>query len=66
MNEVDFHKLVNEKTLLMMSGDRAAAEKWLRTPRPEFGFNNALQMVEVGRGEEVEALIGRIMHGVFS
>jgi hypothetical protein len=46
----------------MMSGDRAAAVKWVCTPRPEFGNKDCLEMIETGRGAEVEALIIGILH----
>lgn len=66
MGEIEYLEQIVDKSLQLMDGDKAAAEAWIRTHRPEFGNKNSLEMVEAGRGEEVLALIGRIMHGVFT
>ena len=58
---------VFEKAVALFEGDRPAANRWLSTPQKALGgktpFN--LARTEIG-GKEVEALIGRLEHGVFS
>ena len=51
----------------MMQGDRAAAAKWFSTPKEILGGETPLAhaATEIG-AREVEQLIGRIRHGVFS
>jgi len=51
----------------MMAGDAPTARQWLTTPLEIFGAESPLQhcSTEVG-AREVEQLIGRLRHGVFS
>lgn len=55
------------RTLELFEGDRVEARHWLASPRPALGGSSPLSMAgtEVG-AREVEALIGRLEHGVFS
>lgn len=51
----------------LFEGDQAAARRWLSAPRAALGGRSPLEMarIEVG-AREVEDLIGRLEHGVFS
>jgi hypothetical protein len=52
---------------LAVFGDAALAEEWLRSANPALAGNIPIRMAfadPVGR-EEVEAVLGRIAHGVF-
>src|SRR5882672_1998793 len=55
------------KTLELFEGDREAATEWLTTAQPALGGAIPFDLArsEVGGGE-VERLIGRLEHGVFS
>ena len=55
------------KTLELFEGDRDAATDWLTTAQPALGGAVPLDLAkrEVG-AREVERLVGRIEHGVFS
>ena len=55
------------KTLALFDGDRDAATQWLTTAQPALGGAIPFDLArsEVGGGE-VERLIGRLEHGVFS
>jgi putative toxin-antitoxin system antitoxin component (TIGR02293 family) len=55
------------KTLELFECDRDAATDWLTTPQPALGGAVPLDVAksEVG-AREVERLVGRIEHGVFS
>jgi putative toxin-antitoxin system antitoxin component (TIGR02293 family) len=55
------------KTLELFEGDRDAATEWLTTAQPALGGTVPLDLAksEVG-AREVERLIGRLEHGVFS
>ncbi|HEY7446674.1 MAG TPA: antitoxin Xre/MbcA/ParS toxin-binding domain-containing protein [Vicinamibacterales bacterium] len=55
------------KTLALFEGDRDAATEWLTTPHPALGGTVPLELArsEVG-AQEVERLVGRLEHGVFS
>jgi putative toxin-antitoxin system antitoxin component (TIGR02293 family) len=56
-----------EKTLEMFDGDRAAAISWLQSPRSAFDGRTPLDLARSEAGaREVEALIGRLEHGVFT
>ena len=50
-----------------MAGDPIAAQRWLTTRHPALGDETPLRRAstETG-GREVEDLIGRLRHGVFS
>ncbi len=55
------------KTLELFAGDRNAATEWLTTAQPALGGSVPLDLAksEVG-AREVERLVGRLEHGVFS
>ncbi|MEK7859978.1 MAG: antitoxin Xre/MbcA/ParS toxin-binding domain-containing protein [Chloroflexota bacterium] len=55
------------KTLELFEGDRDAATEWLTTAQPALGGAVPLDLArtEVG-AREVEGLVGRLEHGVFS
>lgn len=56
-----------ENSLRLFEGDREAALNWLRTPRRALGNQSPLHFARTEIGaREVENLIGRIEHGVFS
>jgi len=59
--------LLFEKAANLFEGDRAVARQWLTTPQS--GIKNHVPM-ELARTEigarEVEDLIGRLEHGVFT
>jgi putative toxin-antitoxin system antitoxin component (TIGR02293 family) len=59
--------MVFESALELFEGDRAAAVKWLHTPRTVFDGQTpmAYSRTELG-AREVDNLIGRLEHGVFS
>jgi putative toxin-antitoxin system antitoxin component (TIGR02293 family) len=56
-----------EKAIDLFEGDRTAAVKWMSTPRAALDTQTPLEYsrTEVG-AREVEDLIGRLEHGVFS
>jgi len=58
---------VVEKAVQLFEGERAAAMRWLQTPQPALDGREPLDFVrtEVG-SREVEDLIGRLEHGVFT
>jgi putative toxin-antitoxin system antitoxin component (TIGR02293 family) len=48
-------------------GDRAKAERWMRAPNRALGGARPLDLLESDGGmREVERVLGRIEHGVFS
>jgi putative toxin-antitoxin system antitoxin component (TIGR02293 family) len=50
----------------LFEGDRDAAADWLTRPQPALGGAVPLELAKTGLGtREVEALIGRLEHGVF-
>jgi putative toxin-antitoxin system antitoxin component (TIGR02293 family) len=55
------------KAVRLFEGDLGAAVAWLKTPQKALSFNTPLTYArfEIG-GQEVENLIGRLEHGVFS
>jgi putative toxin-antitoxin system antitoxin component (TIGR02293 family) len=54
-------------SIAMMEGDEDAARRWLHTPDDEFGGQNPLEYSRTEAGfREVEQLINRIEHGVYS
>lgn len=59
--------LVFDKALALFEGDTTAAVRWFTAPRPALGGESPLAYcrTEVG-AREVENLIGRLEHGVFS
>ena len=55
------------RALQLFEGDRVAARKWFLSPQPSLGGAIPLRLAETEVGaREVEAVIGRIEHGVFS
>jgi putative toxin-antitoxin system antitoxin component (TIGR02293 family) len=56
-----------DKAVELFEGDDAAARKWLQSPQPALGGETPLDFAstEVG-AREVEHLIGRLEHGVFT
>jgi putative toxin-antitoxin system antitoxin component (TIGR02293 family) len=58
---------VFEQAVALFEGDVATAREWLSRPKKALGGETPLQMArtEVG-AREVERLIGRLEHGVFS
>ena len=56
-----------EKSVELFEGDAEAAVHWLSTPKKALGYQQPLlySRTELG-GREVENLIGRLEHGVFS
>ena len=56
-----------EKTVELFEGDVAAATRWLTTPQQALGRRSPLLYARTEPGaREVESLIGRLEHGVFS
>lgn len=55
------------KTLELFEGDREAATEWLTTDQPALGGALPIDLARTDVGaREVETLIGRLEHGVFS
>ena len=55
------------QTIELFEGDVVAARSWLRSSQPAFGGLTPFEMLKTEVGSrEVEALIGRLEHGVFS
>jgi putative toxin-antitoxin system antitoxin component (TIGR02293 family) len=55
------------RTLELFDGDRDAAAAWLTTPQPGLGGRRPLDLARSDVGaREVERLVGRLEHGVFS
>lgn len=55
------------KTLELFDGSQDAAQHWLSSPAKAFGGETPLAMLQTEFGaREVEDLIGRLEHGVFS
>jgi putative toxin-antitoxin system antitoxin component (TIGR02293 family) len=58
---------VFEETLDLFEGDRSSARAWLSTPKKALAGETPLHFARTEIGaREVEALIGRLEHGVFS
>jgi putative toxin-antitoxin system antitoxin component (TIGR02293 family) len=56
-----------EKTLRLFEGNVAEAQQWLRLPKKALGGESPLDFSTTELGaREVENLVGRIEHGVFS
>jgi putative toxin-antitoxin system antitoxin component (TIGR02293 family) len=59
--------IVFEKAVGLFEGDVRAAVAWLTTPKKVFGERAPLAYARTELGaREVEALVGRLEHGVFS
>lgn len=55
------------RALELFQGDTVAARKWFLSPQPSLGGAVPLKLAETEVGaREVEAVLGRIEHGVFS
>jgi putative toxin-antitoxin system antitoxin component (TIGR02293 family) len=56
-----------DRAIALFEGDRDAAMQWLATPQPGLNAEKPLEFArsEIG-AREVEDLIGRLEHGVFS
>jgi putative toxin-antitoxin system antitoxin component (TIGR02293 family) len=59
--------MIVDKAIALFEGDTTAAIQWLQTPQPALAERQPLDFArtEVG-AREVEDLIGRLEHGVFS
>jgi putative toxin-antitoxin system antitoxin component (TIGR02293 family) len=58
---------LKDATVAMMQGDDEAAVAWLRTPLDILGGESPLEHASTELGaRDVEDLIGRLRHGVFS
>lgn len=56
-----------DQAIALFEGDRDAAMQWLATPEPALGGEKPLEFARTEIGaREVEDLIGRLEHGVFS
>jgi len=56
-----------EKAVGLFEGDQHAALKWLSAPQPALGGKEPLEFAKTEVGaREVEDLIGRLEHGVFT
>jgi putative toxin-antitoxin system antitoxin component (TIGR02293 family) len=55
------------RAIQLFEGDQGAAVNWMKEPLPALGHVSPLEMSKTGPGTlEVERLIGRLEHGVFS
>lgn len=58
---------LKDQALTLMQGDEEAALAWLRAPLPILGDETPLEHATTELGaKEVEDLVGRLRHGVFS
>jgi putative toxin-antitoxin system antitoxin component (TIGR02293 family) len=56
-----------EKALNLAEGDRVQAVRWLTSPKKDLGGRSPMEYAKTEIGaREVENLIGRLEHGVFS
>lgn len=56
-----------EKSVELFDGDRSEAMRWLQSPQRALGGVEPLHFARTeGGAREVEELIGRLEHGVFS
>jgi putative toxin-antitoxin system antitoxin component (TIGR02293 family) len=61
------YAMIFEKTAAMFEGDLAEAREWLRQPKKALAGESPLEYATTELGaREVENLIGRIEHGIFS
>lgn len=55
------------KALELFEGDRDAASEWMLTPQPALGGETPIDVAQTELGSrEIENLVGRIEHGVYS
>ena len=67
MSEERGYERVFDRALELFEGDSRAAERWLSSPKAALGGAVPSELAKTEAGaREVEALIGRIEHGVFS
>ena len=67
VSEAAGHERIFGKALGLFEGDAQATERWLSSPRRALGGATPLERARTEDGaREVEALIGRLEHGVFS
>jgi len=65
MNDIE-QKLMQQATALMQ-GNKEYAERWLNSPARSLGGVTPLEHAKTEEGvRDVEQLIGRIRHGIFS
>ena len=58
---------VVDKAVALFEGNKVAAMQWLQTPQPALELRTPLQFARSDVGaREVEELIGRLEHGVFT
>jgi len=58
---------IRQQTIDMMHGDTQASRRWLISPKQVLGGESPLERASTEAGAaEVEQLIGRVRHGVFS
>lgn len=58
---------VFERAVELFEGDRAAAKRWLERPAKALGGQTPLEAAETEIGaQEVDHLVGRLEHGVFT
>jgi putative toxin-antitoxin system antitoxin component (TIGR02293 family) len=59
--------IIVEKAVDLFDGDTAAARHWLRAPQPALGGRTPIPFSQTTVGaREVEDLIGRLEHGVYT
>jgi putative toxin-antitoxin system antitoxin component (TIGR02293 family) len=57
---------IGERTIEFFAGDREAAHRWLERPESAFGGSRPIDLLVNDAGvQEVDALLGRLDHGVF-
>ncbi|MEQ1604365.1 MAG: MbcA/ParS/Xre antitoxin family protein [Pyrinomonadaceae bacterium] len=67
MAESEINERLFAMSIELFEGDEASAIKWLNSPRPVLGGVTPLEMSKTDAGlREVENLIGRLEHGVFT
>ena len=67
MTEERGYERISGKALKLFEGDSRAAERWLSFPKVALGRAVPSELAKTEAGvREVEALIGRLEHGVFS
>lgn len=55
------------KALELFEGDRDAASEWMRSPLPALGGEKPVDIARSKLGaQQIENLVGRIEHGVYS
>ncbi len=63
----DHRQRVFAKALELFEGDRDAASEWMLSPLPALGGETPIDIARTEAGaRQVENLVGRIEHGVYS